>query len=175
MLDSGMFLDVQGEQTAWLRHTLDSWNATHNQSAQSEGKRQGHIMAIYHVPMWPSDKGDGVWQKDMRQYWEPLFDAYHVAVGFENHSHRYGRAHKLKAGKVDQTGTLYLGGGSFGVTPSSNNCTMAWLGYCPTGNPWYMVNIQQKRHFLHVNVTPDEIFIEAIDEHGDTFDHASAL
>jgi hypothetical protein len=149
-------------------------------------------------------QGDGVWQKDMRQYWEPLFDAYHVAVGFENHSHRYGRAQKLKAGKVDQTGTLYLGGGSFGVTPSSNNCTMAWLGYCPTGNPWYMVNIQQKRHFLHVTVrclsfspgplcgparvahptsplfcphqvTPDEIFIEAIDEHGDTFDHASAL
>jgi hypothetical protein len=86
-------------------------------------------------------QGVDVWQKDMRKYWEPLFDAYHVAVGFENHSHRYGRAHTLKAGKVDPTGTLYLGGGSFGVPPSANN-----------GNPWYMVNVYQKRHFLHVNV-----------------------
>ncbi|ELR23269.1 Metallophosphoesterase [Acanthamoeba castellanii str. Neff] len=151
-LDSGMFLDVQGDQTAWLRERLDSWNATRNQSVDV---RQGHIMAIYH--------GVDVWQNDMRKFWEPLFDAYHVAVGFENHSHRYGRAHTLKAGKVDPTGTLYLGGGSFGVPPSANN-----------GNPWYMVNVYQKRHFLHVNVTPYEIFIDVIDEHGDIFDRVSA-
>lgn len=180
-LDSGMFLDVQGAQTEWLRTALESWNATHNVSrpdASGNGTatagRSGHIMAIYHVPMWPSDMGEDVWQKDMRKYWEPLFDAYHVAVGFENHSHRYGRAVPLKAGKRDEEGTLYLGGGSFGVTPSSNNCSMAWLGYCSTGNPWYMANIQQKRHFLHVQVSPQEIFIEAIDEHGEVFDQATA-
>lgn len=125
-------------------------------------------------------QGDDVWQNDMRAYWEPLFDAHHVAVAFENHLHRYGRAVPLKAGKVclsltlccsrksdlmgrrlpfllqaDPEGTLYLGGGSFGVTPSSNNCTTDWLSslFCgPSGNPWYMANVQQKRHFLLVNV-----------------------
>lgn len=47
-----------------------------------------------------SIQGVDVWQRDMRKFWEPLFDSYHVAVGFENHSHRYGRAIHLKAGKV---------------------------------------------------------------------------
>jgi len=76
--------------------------------------------ALYHVPLWPSvrELGDSS-VKATREAWSPLFDKYSLHVGFENHDHSYKRTKPIRNQQVaaDGNGTIFLGDGSWGVTP----------------------------------------------------------
>ena len=53
----------------------------------------------------------------MRKHWSPLFDKYGLDAAFENDHHIYKRSNLIKGGKVDPSGTLYIGDGAWGYKP----------------------------------------------------------
>ena len=75
-------------------------------------------LALYHVPCYPTHRPfDDPYARRGRQFWVPLFDKYGLTAGLENHDHTFKRTHPLKAGKVAQGGTVYLGDGCWGRDP----------------------------------------------------------
>jgi hypothetical protein len=53
--------------------------------------------------------------KKLRQILVPLFDKYSVDLCLFGHCHSYERTHPLKAGEIDQSGTVYLVAGVAGA------------------------------------------------------------
>jgi len=169
VLDSGMAFDIGGQQADWLAGMLSYWK---NMSVSEDfGPHSSpNVLALYHIPMWGTGKGDSPTELSMRQSWSPLFANYNVDVALENHSHRYGRT-TMRSGQKTANGTLHIGGGSWGVPPSGNDCGLHWFfDICPSGTPWYVDKMVVTRHVLRVEVLPHEIKITAIDENGKAFD-----
>ncbi|CAI2361454.1 unnamed protein product [Moneuplotes crassus] len=104
-LDTQYEVDMDGEQAHWLEETL---------------KNSNHKIKIaqYHGPIYPSCEPEDThdyWVEDAgKKYWVPLFDKYNVTLVSENHTHSVKRTKKLKGGKEDQTGTVYIGEGNWG-------------------------------------------------------------
>jgi len=154
LLDSGHYQPVEGVQTAWLKSTLEQY------------KDIPIKFAVYHVPMYPTIRSyDSNRSAVIRNNWLPLFDEYHVMIGFENHDHVYKRTKLLKAGKEDAKGTLYLGDGSWGVSTRS-----------VPDSRWYQAKAQGANYILRADVTPDSVGVNfvAFDPTGATFDTFSA-
>ncbi len=104
LLDSGHTCRVQGEQAQWLEQTL------------AERADVPHLFAVYHVPAFPSVRGfNGRVSRRIREHWVPEFERYGVDAAFEHHDHAYKRTHRIKAGRVDPAGVLYLGDGGWGA------------------------------------------------------------
>jgi glucan-binding YG repeat protein len=55
-----------------------------------------------------------------------LFDQYGLDAAFENDHHIYKRSKLIKEGKVDDSGTLYIGDGAWGVKTRSFNASGLW-------------------------------------------------
>lgn len=47
-----------------------------------------------------------------------------------------------------ENGTLHIGGGSWGVPPSTNTCDTEWLGICKSGDPWYADKVVFTRYVI---------------------------
>eukprot|EP01120_Amphizonella_sp_Union-15-10_P003098 TRINITY_DN13420_c0_g1_i1.p1 TRINITY_DN13420_c0_g1~~TRINITY_DN13420_c0_g1_i1.p1 ORF type:complete len:257 (+),score=37.10 TRINITY_DN13420_c0_g1_i1:109-879(+) len=83
-LDSGVVTPVKGEQSQWLEEELNKYSY------------MAYKFAIYHVPLYPSIRGyDAAESKALRNAWGPIFDRYHLTIGFENHDHGYKRSHQI--------------------------------------------------------------------------------
>ena len=148
-LDSGHLTPHDGEQKAWLETELKRVQA------------MPYKFAIYHVPLYPTIREyEGKGSVAGRAHWLPLFDQYGLTTAFENHDHAFKRTHRLKAGKIDPTGTLYLGDGCFGVEPREMK-EKRWYQEVASGTP----------HFWLVDLTPTKQSYTAINETGDTIDH----
>lgn len=106
LLDSGHTFPVEGRQTEWLKKALE------------ERENKQWKMAVYHVAAFPSyyPYGKSI-SKKIRASWSPLFEEYGVCVAFEHHNHCYKRTYPLRNERVDATGVVYLGDGSWGVSP----------------------------------------------------------
>lgn len=81
-------------------------------------------MAMYHVPLYPSySEFDNALSSYLRVHWMPLFDNYRLDVAFENHDHALKCTYPMKEGKIDSTGTYYIGDGAWGRGPRDSVAT----------------------------------------------------
>ena len=87
------------------------------EQALSLRKTRKHLFALYHFPAYGIVKGGlgNPISQSMRKHWTPLFDKYGLDAAFENDHHVYKRSKLIKGGKVDDSGTLYIGDGAWGV------------------------------------------------------------
>ncbi len=144
-LDTGHIASHQSQVT-WLDEAMTADEAI------------ARKFAIYHVPLYPSvreHKGE-----PGRTHWVPIFDKHGLTTAFENHDHAHKRTHVLKDNKIDPTGTLYLGDGSFGREPRELN----------KAELWYMDVANSKAHFWLVEASAESVSYRAIDQHDNVFD-----
>lgn len=106
LLDTGHTFQISGQQTEWLKTAL------------AERENIAYTMAAYHVGGFPSVYSfRGRVPKEIRKAWVPLFERYHLNVAFEHHNHAYKRTFPIKGNKINPNGVVYLGDGSWGVSP----------------------------------------------------------
>lgn len=98
------------------------------EQALSLRKTRKHLFALYHFPAYGIVKGGlgNPISKSMRKHWIPLFDKYGLDAAFENDHHIYKRSKLIKGGKVDESGTLYIGDGAWGVKTRSFDASDLW-------------------------------------------------
>jgi hypothetical protein len=147
VLDTGNVVPYDGRQSRWLRETLEA-------HASYPVK-----LALYHDPLYPAHKSfDQQASVAGREHWLPLFDRFGLTAAFEHDDHLYKRTKLLTQGRVSPDGTLYIGGGSWGMPPRP-----------PRGEP-YLARAEQTRNVVIVDVRADEIEYRAIGTYGKTFD-----
>ncbi|MCH9609168.1 MAG: hypothetical protein S4CHLAM45_03900 [Chlamydiales bacterium] len=176
VLDSGHTEKHDGKQLDWLKEELDK-------------NRSPIKIALYHVPLYPSIRfvEKGVAYKTIcrllsfsliqrpqtrlysyaslagRTHWLPLFDAYGMTVAFEHHDQTLKRTKPLKEGKVDSSGTLYLGDGGWGSK----------LQYPPIQGCFnkHFATLKGKQHFFWlIEISDEEIAYQAISLSGKVID-----
>lgn len=148
LLDSNHTHAVKGQQTEWLKNTLQN------------KKDVLFKFASYHVPAYPAyRKYRSDTSKAIRQHWSPLFEAHKFTAAFEHHDHVYKRSFILKEDKKDPNGILYIGDGAWGVdkprTPKPS---------------WYIAKSASLRHFLFITLKSNGSTLEAVSEEGEVFD-----
>lgn len=117
--------------------------------------------AAYHVPLYPSHRDyDGAYSVYGRTHWAPLFDRFRLSTAFENHDHTFKRSKRLRAGAVDDAGTLYLGDGAWGRGGREIDLTPRW----------YLDKAGATRHVWVVDVTKQGVVYRAFDVQGKVFD-----
>ena len=152
LLDTGHSYHIEGQQTQWLEKNL------------AVRENVPYKMAVYHMGAYPSAYPYlGATPQKIRAGWTPLFDRYHLNVAFEHHNHAYKRTYPLKGGKVDPEGVIYMGDGSWGVSPRK-----------PKGL-WYMEKIAQTNAVCLVTLTPSSAQVEALNLRGEVIDTVSTL
>jgi hypothetical protein len=147
LLDSGHSFHIEGQQTKWLEKTL------------SERENMSYKMAAYHIAAFPSVypfRGHG--PKKLRAQWNPLFERYHLNVAFEHHNHAYKRTFPMKGNKIDPDGVVYMGDGSWGVTPRKPK------------KLWYLEKIAQANAVCLITLTPQKGTVEALTIQGKIID-----
>lgn len=152
-LDSGyVYLPEDPIQKDWLKDRLE---ATKDWPVR---------FAVYHAPLYPSvkkfEKKRSKWQRD---HFLPLFDQYHLMVGFEHDEHALKRTHRLKNNQLAPAGegTLYLGDGCWGV-----ECRQV------DRSRWYIENAKSVHHAWIVDIGAEQIEFRAIGKNGELLDRA---
>lgn len=152
LLDSGHTHPIEGEQSHWLYHALQS---------RSEIP---HKFAIYHVPAYPSIRDfNGKQSKAIRKYWVPLFEHFGVNAAFEHHDHSYKRTYAIKAGVKNNQGLVYIGDGAWGVAKPRKRRFFS-------KQPWYLAATRSVRHFILVTLDKENRTYHAISSQGEIFD-----
>jgi acid phosphatase type 7 len=152
LLDSGHTYHIEGQQTLWLKKTL------------SERENIPYKMAAYHVAGYPSVYPyQGQSPRKIRAQWNPLFEQHHLNVAFEHHNHAYKRTHPMKGNKVDPDGVIYMGDGSWGVTPRKPK------------KLWYLANTAQANAVCLITLSHDMGLIEAMNIKGEILDSVATF
>jgi hypothetical protein len=152
LLDSGHTYHIEGRQTQWLRKTL------------SERENFPYKIAAYHIAAYPSVYPyRGQSPRKIRAQWNPLFERYHLNVAFEHHNHAYKRTHPMKADKIDPDGVIYMGDGSWGVTPRKPK------------KLWYLANTAQENAVCLITLSPELGLIEAMSIQGEIIDSVTTF
>lgn len=147
ILDTGSIVPHAGKQTRWLRETLEA-------HADYPVK-----LAMYHHPLYPAH--NPFTQRVSvagRTHWLPLFDQFGLTAGFEHDDHLYKRTKPLTGGRVAAGGTLYVGGGAWGMPPRSAR------------RQPYLRRTKRTRNVVIADVSADAIEYRAIGTNGKTFD-----
>ena len=148
LLDSNHTNFIAGEQSAWLDKTL------------SKRKTRPHVFPVYHVPAYPSVRSfEDPLPALIRENWVPLFEKSGVRMAFENHDHAFKRTKPLRAGKVDESGIVYLGDGAWGVEPRETHATS-----------WYLEQSASVRHCMIVTLDGQKRSVEVFDENDQKID-----
>lgn len=119
-LDSIHTAPIGGDQTEWLRATIDDTKT--------------HIIPVYHSAVFPSSKPfNSQWKVEIRELWLPLFHENNVRVVMEACDHTYKRtvpiafSRELPAGTENyirletgylfekESGMIFFGDGGWGV------------------------------------------------------------
>ncbi|HEV8052696.1 MAG TPA: metallophosphoesterase family protein [Parachlamydiaceae bacterium] len=154
LLDSGHTNAVGGKQAQWLA------------SAMQQREAVPHKFALYHVPAYPSVHGLKIEVgAQIRKFWVPSFDAYHLTAAFENHEHAYKRTHPLRGNAIDEKGVMYIGDGSWGV---EHPRTPRHLD-----EKWYLAKAASVRQFLLIDVEKDKQTVYGISSDGMVIDSFS--
>jgi hypothetical protein len=152
MLDSGHLNPHHGEQTDWLKQQLE----THRDVP--------YRFATYHIPLYPAHRDyEGAGSKAGRKNWGPLFDEYGLTIGFENHDHVLKRTKPIKGNEVASEGTIYVGDGTYGVSPRDIDKEPRW----------YNEVEGSIAHFWLVDVATDSVKLKAISAAGKVVDSFS--
>lgn len=135
LLDSGHTHPIQGKQAFWLWKSLET-RAT-----------VPYKFAAYHVPAFPSVRSPRLKNSaQIRRNWVSAFDRYALTAAFEHHDHAYKRTKPIRYNKLDETGTVYLGDGGWGVADPR----------CPVQpkDRWYLAHTASSRHFHLITLVP---------------------
>lgn len=147
LLDTGHSYHIEGAQTDWLKNSL-----SHRENVTWK-------MAAYHIAGYPSVYPfHGIVPKKIRTEWAPLFERYHLNVAFEHHNHAYKRTHPMKGGRIDPDGVIYMGDGSWGVTPRKPR------------KLWYLDAAQKTNAVCVVTLHPEGARIGALSIRGKNID-----
>tara|TARA_R110002124_G_scaffold106139_2_gene257596 strand:+ start:5536 stop:6786 length:1251 start_codon:yes stop_codon:yes gene_type:complete len=151
-LDSDHTNAIDGPQKEWLRREL----------AVQKEKETAHVMAVYHVPAYPSARSfTGTTQTKIREHWVPLFEKSSMKLAFENHDHAYKRTYPIKNNNVDEDGIVYIGDGSWGTRPRTVH---------DAASTWYLETSQSVRAFTLVTLQGSTYNIITVDEDGKIID-----
>jgi acid phosphatase type 7 len=148
LLDTGHTSKIAGDQADWLEKTLKA-RASHP-----------NVLAVNHVPSYPSYRGSEGTGTGSRKHWVPLFEKYRVPVVLEHHDHTFKRTKPLLNGLVNDDGVLYLGDGSWGRLRTPH--TPEQLSYLAKSSRDYHLS-------LH-HIQGEERFHLAMDEFGRVMD-----
>ena len=152
LLDTGHSYNIEGLQSKWLNKTL------------SERENSLYKMAVYHIGAYPSVYPyRGRTPKKIRSQWSPLFERYHVNVAFEHHNHAYKRSFPMKENRIDPDGVIYMGDGSWGVTPRKPK------------NLWYLEKTAQANVVCLVTLNKEMSSIEAFNIQGKVIDSVTTF
>jgi acid phosphatase type 7 len=152
LLDSGHTYHIEGQQTQWLKKML------------SERENIPYKMAAYHVAAYPSVYPyRGQSPSKIRTQWNPLFERYHLNVAFEHHNHAYKRTHPIKGNKIDPDGVIYMGDGSWGVTPRKPK------------KLWYLASTAQANAVCLITLSCELGLIEALSIQGEILDSVATF
>lgn len=152
LLDTGHSYNIEGQQTSWLKRSL------------SERENVQYKMAAYHIAAYPSVYPyGGQTPNKIRLFWNPLFERYHLNVAFEHHNHAYKRTFPLKRGEIDPDGVVYMGDGSWGVTPRKPR------------KMWYLASAAQENAVCLVTLKPDNALVESLNIKGQVLDSLTTM
>ena len=98
---------------------------------------------------------------EMRSDWVPLFERYGLDVAYEHHDHAYKRTHRIRGGRVDPGGVLYVGDGAWGV-PVRNVHDVE--------DTWYLARAESVNHFILTTIDGDRMTHRAIAADGRVID-----
>lgn len=150
VLDSGHTSDHGGAQAEWLQQTM-----------AADRDKVKNTFAIYHVPLYPSHRDYETKYSELgRRHWEPIFSRYQLTTAFENHDHTYKRSKRLRNGKVDPEGVLYIGDGAWGRGDRGIDLVKRW----------YLDKVGSMRHYWLVDFSTQGIVYRAFDKQGRLFD-----
>ncbi len=149
LLDSGHTEPI-GAQAAWLDRRL---------AARGD---VAHKVAVYHVPAWPSVRGLDEWTSpQVRRDWVPIFERFGVDVAYEHHDHAYKRTHRIRGGRVDPAGVLYIGDGAWGVPTRAVH---------EVKGTWYLARAEAINHFIVTTIEGGRMSHQAIGVDGRVID-----
>ncbi|MGE5196073.1 MAG: metallophosphoesterase family protein [Anaerolineae bacterium] len=155
LLDSGHTYSVKKEQTEWLHRALRDHGSFPYQ------------IAAYHIAAYPSVYPfEGKTAKKIRQNWVPLFENYGVQAAFEHHNHAFKRTQRIKEGRIDLQGVVYIGDGSWGVSPRKPRSSK---------NSWYLAKTASANTFSVMTLLPDYGVIESFGAEGERLDQVAIL
>lgn len=149
ILDSGHANPIGGQQTKWLKSTLE------------DRQHIPHRFAIYHVPAYPSVRDfNNKYCAAIRQFWVPIFEQGGLHAAFEHHDHAYKRTYPLLKGKIHPQGIVYIGDGGWGVEK------------CRTlkQKRFYLAKFASSRHFVGVTLSPSQQQFQCINDLGQILD-----
>ena len=150
LLDTGYITPIEGTQTRWLEKTLQ------------DHENIPFCFPVYHEGAYPSFYPyNNQTAKKVRTNWCTLFNKYGVRAAFEHHSHTYKRTYPLKAGKIDPTGTIYLGDGCWGVPPRTTN------------DLWYLEKRGSSNHVYLLEMNRKSCSVKALGLKGEILDEFS--
>jgi len=116
-------IEVGGDQRKWLEDDLE--------------KHQDYTFKIagYHKPFWPHTARKGEKEYQFEQ-WSGLFYKYGLDISLDADSHMHKITYPLKPSSAknahmgfvrdDETGTMFIGEGSWGASPRSNDDDKPW-------------------------------------------------
>ena len=149
LLDTGHNYLIESEQADWLKKAL---GARENAS---------YKMAVYHVGAYPSVYPyNGLIPQQIRETWCPIFERYRLNAAFEHHSHAYKRTYPIKNEAIDPNGVIYLGDGSWGVSPRK----------VKNRNMWYLARGESENAVCVITLNQDRALIEALSIYGEVID-----
>jgi len=149
LLDTGHIHPIDGDQVEWLRQTLKA------------REHVPYMMAAYHMGGYPSVYSyEGSTPSRIRKCWSPLFEQYHLNLAFEHHNHAYKRTYPIKNNQIDAEGVVYLGDGSWGVSPR----------YVKNSKMWYLEKAKKINAVCLITLDEKEGQMEALSIEGDRID-----
>jgi len=150
-LDSDITLSAQS-QIGWLSSLMGGDHAA-----------IPNKLALYHVPLYPGSRTlQTLPIPGLRESWTSVFDQYHLKIAFENHDHVYLRTHPMFNDQRNNSGTLYIGDGAFGVVGDLASDTF---------DRDYVANAEAIRHFMFVDIIDTMVNITVIAQNGSQIDN----
>ncbi|EGG16580.1 hypothetical protein DFA_09127 [Cavenderia fasciculata] len=160
VLDS-CIVSTWADQRDWLKSKWD----------QQQLPRHNRLI-VYHVPIYPGNDGKKHIHNLGRSDIVPLFDQYNVTLVMENHEHIFKRTFALEGGQVkdnNDEGTIYVGGGAFGIGHETNTMETASADNLPQD----LEKRSRSNHLWIVTITPTNIAAIAINSNGKSIDQFS--
>jgi acid phosphatase type 7 len=137
-----------GDQREWLESQLRELRPANR-----------WLVVQYHAPAWPSVR-DFAGAAPQREAWVPLFEQYHIDLGYEAHDHALKRTHPIFDNQIDEErGIVYIGDGGGGVPLRQ-----------PDATRWYLKVAERHFHTHLLRLSKDRMHVQAIDINNEVVD-----
>ena len=93
----------------------------------------------------------------------PIFLFFYLNVAFEHHNHAYKRTFPMKEGRIDPEGVIYMGDGSWGISPRKPK------------KLWYLNVAERTNAVCLITLSGDKGIIEGLNLKGEIIDSVKTL